>query len=106
VSQLDDDLNLPQDRPGDRSFYCEACRRSYDLGEWTIVSLSEDDDPIGDWYDCAIVRCAAGHERHADLAVFKSRNVGAPSVRAGRRPVFDWLTKVTKTLERRDGRQR
>lgn len=96
-----DDLNLPEDRPTDRVFYCRACGRSYSLAAWTITSLPDDDDPIGNWYDCATIRCAAGHGRHADLAIFTYRRSTKPRRPARRHPLLGWLARVTEMLERR-----
>jgi hypothetical protein len=69
-----DDLgeNLPEDRPKERLFYCPRCVRSYDRTEWE-AEFDDEDDPFSSWYDCAVITCPEGHNRHADLAIITTR---------------------------------
>jgi hypothetical protein len=104
---VDDDLNLPEDRPQERVFYCEQCRQPYPLARWTITAHG-DDDPIGSWYDCAQIRCRSGHERHLDLSIstYENRRAGTTkATRCGGAPKIGafhvGVLRVSKVLGRR-----
>ena len=49
---------LPEFYPKDYPIYCRECQTEYNLSEWSVKSIIEDDG----WFDCWELTCTKGHK--------------------------------------------